>query len=72
MGGKRIDDRSFWAGKGSKGSVFPEGVKVKEIAESQGCGELKMYEDTQEAIHTAQNMADKKVKSHPQPPYHRN
>jgi len=64
-GGQRIDDHSFWAGSGSKGSVFPDGPhKVKMESSAEGAGSLPKYEDTTEAIRSAQVMGTKKVKGH--------
>ena len=72
MSGRRIDDHSFWAGGKSKGSVFPEGAKVKHESSAEGFGELSHYEDTTEAIRSQQEMNKKKVHGHPQKPGHRN
>lgn len=64
-GGQRIDDHSFWAGKGSKGSVFPDGPhKTKEESSAEGAGSVMKYEDTTEAIRSAQVAAEKKAKAH--------
>lgn len=71
MSGRRIDDHSFWAGLKSKGSVFPEGVKIKNESSAEGAGELNKYEDTTEAIKSQQEMSVKKVKSHPMKPGYR-
>jgi hypothetical protein len=71
-GGQRIDDHSFWAGKGSKDSVFPDGPhKTKDESSAQGAGEVMKYEDTTEAIRAGQVESTKKVKAHPmkQPNY---
>jgi flagellar hook assembly protein FlgD len=71
-GGQRIDDHSFWAGKGSKGSVFPDGPhKTKDESSAEGSGSVLKYEDTTEAIKSTQVEGVKKVKSHPmkQPGY---
>jgi len=65
MAGQRIDDHSFWAGKGSKGSVFPEGVHTKRETSAEGAGELNRYEDTTEAIKSAQDENIRKAKAHP-------
>lgn len=70
-GGKRIDDHSFWAGGKSKGSVFPEGAKIKHEHSAEGAGAVMEYEDTTEEIHRFQNMADKKVHSHARHPGYR-
>jgi len=71
-GGKRIDDHSFWAGKGSNGSVFPMGAKTKSESSAEGAGTLSKYEDTTETIKSQQQMGISKAKSHPQKPLHRN
>ncbi len=64
-GGQRINDHSFWAGKGSNGSVFPMGAKVKNESSAEGVGKLSKYEDTTEAIKSQQMMNKKKVNSLP-------
>lgn len=71
MSGRRIDDHSSWVGKGSKGSVFPEGVKVKNESSAEGAGSLSKYEDTTETIKSQQQMGISKVKSHPMKPGYR-
>ena len=63
-GGQKIDDHSFWAGKGSNGSVFPMGAKTKMESSAEGAGELPRYEDTTERIKAAQETAKGKVKGH--------
>lgn len=64
-GGKAINDHSFWAGSGSKGSVFPDGPhKVKMESSAEGSGHLSTYEDTTEAIRGTQVAAHGKVKGH--------
>lgn len=62
--GQRIDDHSFWAGKGANGSVFPMGAKVKNESSAEGAGSLMQYEDTTERIKHAQKEAVKQVKGH--------
>ena len=71
-GGRKIDDHSFWAGGKSKGSVFPEGVHVKEEHSADSAGELMDYEDTTEKIHSQQEMSEKKAKKHNRHPLMRN
>lgn len=71
MGGQRIDDHSFWAGKAQKGSVFPDGCAVKHFSDVSGAGELRDYQDTERAIADNQRRAEKKVKGHEQPDYRR-
>lgn len=65
MGGQRIDDHSFWAGGRSKGSVFPEGAKIKSISEQEGAGSVMRYEDTQEAVKHVQSESVKQLKNRP-------
>lgn len=72
-GGQRIDDHSFWAGKPSKDSVFPDGPhKCKDESSAEGAAELMKYEDTTEAIKATQEAAKKKVHGHPMKPGTRN
>lgn len=64
--GQRINDHSFWAGAGSKGSVFPDGPhKVKLESSAEGAGEVRKYQDTTEAIRAAQVEGAKKVRARP-------
>lgn len=63
-GGQKIDDHSFWGGSKSKGSVFPEGNKVKMESSAEGAGKESYYEDTTAAIKSAQDMGVGKAKSH--------
>ena len=72
MGGQKIDDHSFWAGGRSKGSVFPEGTKTKEISEKEGAGSVMRYEDTEEAIGMQQKDNVKQIKGRPLKPSYRN
>lgn len=62
---RMINDHSFWAGAKPKGSVLPEGAKMKEESSAEGAGRLMKYEDTTEAIKGTQEMADKKAKERP-------
>ncbi len=62
--GQRIDDHSFWAGSGSKDSVFPKGVHTKDESSAEGAGSVMKYEDTTERIKAAQVEGVKKVKGH--------
>jgi hypothetical protein len=64
-GGMRIDDHKFFAGGPSKGSVFPEGVHTKNESTAEGAGGVMKYEDTTEAIRTAQMAGEKKIKGRP-------
>ena len=64
-GGQRIDDHSFWAGKGSAGSVFPDGPhKVKMESSAEGAGSVPKYIDTTEAIRKQQTDGTKQIKGH--------
>lgn len=69
MSGRRIDDHSFWAGKGSKGSVFPDGPHKVEVESSVvGDGALSHYEDNDPAIKSQQEHSVRKAKGHAQKP----
>jgi len=73
MGGRHIEDHSFWAGSKPKGTVFPEGPhKLKEEEDAKGFGKLSYYEDTTEALKAQQQLASKKVHSDPRKDLHRN
>lgn len=65
MSGQKINDHSSWMGGASKGSVFPEGVKLKAESSASHAGAVGMYEDTTEAIKKQQDMGAGKVKAHP-------
>jgi len=71
-GGQRIDDHSFWAGKGANGSVFPMGAKTKMESSAEGSGAVGRYEDTTETIKAQQVMGIAKVKAHGMKPGYRN
>jgi hypothetical protein len=71
MSGQRIDDHAFWAGGRSKGSIFPEGAKTKEVSEREGAGAVMRYEDTEEAIGHVQKESVKHLKSKPLKPGYR-
>lgn len=64
-GGQRIDDHSFWAGKGGKGSVFPMEAKMKEESSAEGAGHLREYEDTTEAIKRVQVEGERQAEKRP-------
>lgn len=66
MAGRKIDDHSFWAGSGSKKSVFPEGAKVKHEMSEEGAGGVKHYEDTTELIARTQGKSKAKIHGHEQ------
>lgn len=72
MGGQKINDHSSWVGKGTKGSVFPEGVKTRQFNSSEGAGELNTYEDTSEAIRKSQEHNKQKIRSNAPKPMYRN
>ena len=71
MSGRRIDDHSFWAGGPSKGSVFPEGAKVKEEKSAEGAGGIMDYPDTTEDIVRDQKAGEGKIRSKPMKPGYR-
>jgi hypothetical protein len=71
-GGQKIDDHSFWAGKRSKDSVFPEGVHTKDESSAEGAGSVMRYEDTTEEIKDQQDEGIKQAKSKPMKPNYRN
>jgi hypothetical protein len=64
-GGQRIDNHSSWMGKGSNGSVFPMGAKVKNESTAEGAGSVMRYEDTTERIKYSQEMGEKQIKRRP-------
>lgn len=73
MSGRKIDDHSFFGGKHSKASVFPEGVHTKEYKSSEGSGHVDaLYPDTTEMVHRDQMKGDSQVKKHPIKPGYRN
>jgi len=71
-GGRRINDHGFWAGKGSKDSVFPKGVHTKSESDDGHAGGLMDYEDTTEKIKTAQSKGVSQAKKHNRKPFERN
>ncbi|MDE1970973.1 MAG: hypothetical protein KGI50_05355 [Patescibacteria group bacterium] len=68
-GGKRIDDHSFWAGKGKP---LPMESKMKEERSADGAGELGEYWDTTEKIKEQQDMGERKIKGYSPKPGYRN
>lgn len=73
MAGRRIDDRSFWAGGPGKNSILPDGPhKTKVESSAMGAGELNKYEDTTEAIKATQETAKRKINSNMAKPGYRN
>lgn len=71
-GGQRINDHGFWAGRGSNGSVFPMGAKIKAESSAEGAGKVGKYEDTTQAIKSVQEKGVSKIKSHPMKDGYRN
>lgn len=64
-GGRKINDHSSWVGKGSNGTVFPAGAKMKQETSAVGAGAENRYEDTTEAIKAGQEKAVAKIKGRP-------
>jgi hypothetical protein len=62
--GQKIDDHSSWVGKGSDGTVFPMGVKLKKESSAEGAGKVNRYIDTTEEIKAAQVAGVGKIKGH--------
>jgi hypothetical protein len=54
MGGRKINDHSFWAGGSSKESVLPKETKTMSISDVEGGGDLMRYEDTEKEISSMQ------------------
>lgn len=71
MGGQKIDDHASWVGKGSQGTVFPAGAKVKTYQSSEGAAEVMRYEDSSEMIKGAQDKAKSQAKSLPMKEHYR-
>lgn len=71
-GGRRIDDHSVWVGAKPKGSVFPEGAKMKSISDVEGSGALMDYYDTESKIADVQKEQVRKVERHETKPGYRN
>lgn len=63
MGGRSIEDRSFWAGSGGREGPFPMNSKIRSMDSGEGAGELERYEDTEEDIKRSQDLARSKIKS---------
>lgn len=62
MSGRKIDDHSFWGGARPKGSVLPDGAKMRSISSVEGAGAVgRKYPDTEEDIHKDQEHAIHKV-----------
>lgn len=71
MGGQRIDDHGFWAGRGDKGSVFPDGVHTKSMDSAEGAGEVDRYRDTEDEVLRTQEDGERKIDSHRQKDHYR-
>lgn len=69
---RRIDDHSFFAGKGSKENPLPNGCHSKYYESAVGAGELKEYQDTAEKTGALQDANIKLMKKNEQPPMRRN
>jgi len=70
--GRHILDHASWVGKGADGTVFPNGSKMKKIPHGEGFGRVMNYEDTDEQIVHAQEMAKDKLEKHNRKFFHRN
>lgn len=69
---RRIDDHSFFAGKGSKSSPLPEGCHSKYMESGEGSGDLKVYQDTAGQVEALQDKNVSKMKAGDQPSINRN
>ena len=58
----KIKDHKFFAGSGSP--QFPKGVHTKDESSAEGAGAVMKYEDTTEAIKSAQVAGVGKIKGH--------
>lgn len=65
MSGRRIDDHSFWAGKGNDRSIFPEGVHTKGEDSAEGAGAVREYQDTTDSIKRVQDDCVREIKRRP-------
>lgn len=72
MAGTKIDDHSFWGGRGSEKSVLPVGNKVQSHSDDGHASHLSKYEDTDAAIRAQQEANAKHAKAHPLKPSYRN
>lgn len=72
MAERKIDDHSSWVGKGSKGSVFADGAKVKEYRSAEGAGKISSYPDSSEEVLRDQSGGVSKLKSRPMKEGYRN
>ena len=71
MGGRKIDDHSFFAGKAGKASPLPDGNAVKSMEPGMGCGYLNDYQDSQEAIKKTQDRNARVANDQKQNPMYR-
>lgn len=71
-GGMRIDDHAFFGGPVDKEVIMPRGAKLKAVPDSDGCGELMSYEDTEPKIRAQQEAGVRKEKAHMPKPLYRN
>lgn len=69
---QRIDDHSFWAGKGPEGQPLPLEAKMKSYNSADGAGSLSSYEDSENAIQNMQERGISKAKKYAQPTGDRN
>ncbi len=69
MGGRKIEDRAFFAGSGSP--EFPKGNHVKKYKSADSAGDVSEYEDTTEAIHEQQENGEREIKRRPLKSTHR-
>lgn len=72
MAERKINDHSSWVGKGSKGSVFADGAKVKEYASVKGAGAVGSYPDSSEEVARDQMGGSSKLDSKRMKPGYRN
>lgn len=72
MGGRKIDDHSFWAGSPAKGSVFPQGVHSRQMEEGPSAGSLNEYFDSASKIKEVQDKSARISRSYAAKPGYRN
>lgn len=71
MGGRKIDDHSFWAGSHGKDMVMPDGAKTKRVTSAEGDGAVHHYEDTNETIVAQQEKGVSQARKHAMKPGYR-
>ena len=64
MAGQRIDDHSFWGGKGGE-YPLPMGSKMKRVSSAEGTGGISDYPDTNEKVVKDQQAGVAKIRSKP-------